>query len=406
MTRDFAGVLASEMEGELREDILVFWQRYIDPANGGFYGQVENDGRFDPRADKGLVMQARFLWTYAAAARLLQDPRLLLAAGAAYRFIVGHLLDAEHRGFHWACDSRGAPRTGRKVIYGQAFAIYALAEYARAGGPRESLDLATETFHLVEGAARDRRHGGYFEAVASDWSEPVSSALGAEDLACPKSMNTNLHMLEALSSLHAASADGKTAAALGNLIDVHLDRILAPGGHLGLYFGEDWSRMDRAVSYGHDIEASWLLAEAAECLDDEPRKTRVREAVTGMAEESARVLDAAGGSLPNELKDGKLDTDRIWWVQAEGIVGMVNAAEITRDPAYLRRAWVLWEYVKGHLIDRAHGEWFWGARHPDGDPLPDRYKGGFWKASYHDGRACMEVMKRLGSRRDKGGRRS
>ena len=406
MARDFARSLASEMEGELRDDILTFWPRYIDPANGGFYGQVENDGRFDPLADKGIVMQARFLWTYAAAARLLHEPRLLVAAGSAYRFIVGRLLDADHRGFHWACDSRGTPRAGRKVIYGQAFAIYALSEYARAGGSRESMDLAMETFHLVQGAACDGRYGGYFEAVAADWSAPVPSALGAKDPACPKSMNTNLHMLEALSALYAASGDGEAAAALGEAIDIHLDRILLPSGHLGLYFDTDWSRMDTAVSYGHDIEASWLLAEAVQCLGDAARAERVREASLRMASESARVLDANGGSLPNELKEGSLDTDRIWWVQAEGIVGMVNAAEISRDPAYLRRAWVLWEYVKTHIIDRAHGEWLWGARHPDGDPIPDRYKGGLWKASYHDGRACMEVMRRLGSPRDKRGRRS
>ncbi len=404
MTRDFAGVLASEMERELREDILAFWPRYIDPANGGFYGQVENDGRFDPRADKGLVMEARFLWTYAAAARLLHDPRLLVPAGAAYRFIVGHLLDAEHRGFHWACDSRGTPRAGNKVIYGQAFAIYALAEYARAGGPRESMDLALETFRLVQGAARDLRHGGYFEAAAADWSAPVPSALGADDLACPKSMNTNLHMLEALSALHACSANGETAPALGELIDIHLDRILTSSAHLGLYFDSDWTRMDTAVSYGHDIEASWLLTEAAARLCDGPRAARVQAASARIAAESAQVLDAGGGSLPNELKEGRLDTDRIWWVQAEAIVGMVNAYEITRDHSYLRRAWGVWEYVKAHIIDREHGEWLWGVRHADGSPMTDRYKGGMWKASYHDARACMEVMKRLGSSRDRAGR--
>jgi mannobiose 2-epimerase len=155
--------------------------------------------------------------------------------------------------------------------------------------------------------------------------------------------------------------------------------------------------MDTAVSYGHDIEASWLLTEAAASLGDEPRAARVREAAARMAWESARVLDAGGGSLPNELKEGRLDTDRIWWVQAEGIVGMVNADQFTRDHSYLRRASGIWEYVKAHLIDREHGEWLWGVRHPDGSPMTDRYKGGMWKASYHNARACMEVMRRLGA---------
>jgi mannobiose 2-epimerase len=281
------------------------------------------------------------------------------------------------------------------VIYGQAFTIYALAEYARAGGPGEALELALETYRLIEKVAHDARHGGYFEAAAPDWSASVVSALGAEDLACAKSMNTNLHMLEALTTLHEATGDAGIGDSLRALLPVHLDRILAPSHHLGLFFDADWSRLDSIVSYGHDIEASWLLTEAAGSVGEKTLADRVRGRSLLMAGETARVLDENAGSLPNEMKKGLLDTDRIWWVQAEGIVGMVNAWQLSGDASFLRRAERLWGFVKGAIVDGAHGDWFWGAQYPAGTPMQGQYKGGLWKASYHNGRACMEIMRRL-----------
>ena len=399
MSQDQRGMLASEMEEELRNDILPFWPRFIDPENGGFYGQVENDGRPDPHADKSLVMHARLLWTYSAAARLLGSPGLLSTADTAYRFLTECLYDRDQKGFSFSCDYRGNRRPGLKIVYGQAFAVYSLAEYTRAGGPGRALDLAMETFFLLQRASHDELCGGYSEAVAPDWSKSAASALGDGDIACAKSMNTNLHVLEALTALHAATGDAAVGLALQRQIEIHLDRIMTPTAHLGLYFDNDWSRLDTVTSYGHDIEASWLLTEAVERTGDARLETRVSRCALDTAAAIARILDENQGSLPNELKDGRLDTDRIWWVQAEGIVGMVNAAELSGDPAYLRRASALWSFVKAFLIDRVHSEWFWGVAHPGGAPLPDRYKGGAWKASYHNGRACMQIM----SRRARGG---
>ncbi len=395
MSRVERGMLASEMEEELHGDILPFWPRFIDREHGGFYGQVENDCRPDPHADKGLVMHARLLWTYSAAARLLDNPALLSTADIAYRFLTESLYDRDQKGFAFACDFKGKRRPGLKIIYGQAFAVYALAEYARAGGPGRALDLAMETFHLLQRTALDEGFGGYSEAVAPDWSKSAVSALGDGDIACAKSMNTNLHVLEALTALHAATEDATVGLALRRLIEIHLDKIIMPSGHLGLYFDGDWSRLDAVTSFGHDIEASWLLTEAAERTRDAQLEDRVRRCALDMAAAIAGVLDENQGSLPNELKEGRLDTDRIWWVQAEGIVGMVNAAMLSGDPGYLRRAWTLWEFVKAFLIDHVHGEWFWGVKHPGGALMPDRYKGGLWKASYHNGRACMQIMSRL-----------
>ncbi len=386
-------LMASEMENELRVNILPFWTKYVDRDNGGFFGFVANDGSVDRRSDKGIVAHSRFLWTYAAASRILRDASLLETAKSAYSFIVDALYDKRRKGFFWITDYQGAPRTEKKVIYGQAFALYALAEYARSGGPPRALELAMETFDLLERVARDASRGGYFEAVEPDWSAPIVSSLSEADSPCAKSMNTNLHVMEALSSLYAASGEPRVREALGSLIEVHLRHILASGDHLGLYFDADWRRQDRTLSFGHDIEASWLITEAAGHAWDGGLSERIRERVLAVAAATARALDDNGGSLPNERGDDALDADRIWWVQAEAIVGMVNAWQLSEDPAYLRRARSVWEFVKRRIIDREHGEWLWGA-HADGSPMEDRPKGGIWKASYHNGRACMEIMSR------------
>jgi cellobiose epimerase len=388
--------LAREMEDELRGNILPYWPRFVDREYGGFHGTIHNDGSFDPAADKGLVMHARQLWAYAAASRTLDDPALLSTAKVAYDFLTGALRDMQYGGFFWGVDHTGrTPIMDRKVLYGQAFAVYALSEYARAGGPAEALDIAMETYGLIQGRADDRRHGGYFEACSRDWSAVVSSALSDSDIACDKSMNTNLHVMEALSSLYAATGEKKVRESLRALIDAHLDRILVDDEHLGLYFTADWKRLDSIVSYGHDVEAGWLITEAAERAWGGVVPERVRSRVLAMARGTARVLDRNGRSLPNELRDGRLEEERTWWVQAETIVGMVNAWELSGDAAYLDRALSAWAFVKKNIVDRVNGEWLWGVD-ADGRPVPGRPKGGFWKAAYHDSRACMEVMTRAG----------
>jgi mannobiose 2-epimerase len=311
------------------------------------------------------------------------------------------LYDKKHKGFSWGTDYTGTtPILERKVIYGQAFAIYALSEYARSGGPPKALELAFETYELLQRSAADPRHGGYFEACARDWSATVNSALSDFDIACDKSMNTNLHVMEALSALYAASGDKGVLEALRGMIDIHIGKILASTGHLGLYFKADWTRMDGIVSYGHDIEASWLISEAAGHAWKDGLPARVRERVLEIAAGTARALDENEGTLPNELREGRLEPERIWWVQAEAMVGMVNAWELGGDARFLDRAAALWTFIKKHLIDRVHGEWLWSV-HPDGKPVKGRPKGGFWKTAYHDGRACMEIMERA-ARAEKG----
>jgi mannobiose 2-epimerase len=386
-------LLSSEMEHELRTNILPFWPRFVDRRKGGFYGSVGNDGSVEEDAPKGVVMTARHLWAYSAASIHLRDPSHLETAEIAYRFLTERVYDAENKGFFWLVARNGTPLDPCKRVYGQAYAVYALSEYARARGQRRALDIAMETFVLLERAARDREHGGYYEAVARDWSGPQTAALSTLDMDCPKSMNTNLHVLEAFTSLLRASGDPAVREALRDLVEIHIDRVMTSPSHVGLFFENDWTSLEDAVSFGHDIEASWLLAEAASVAWEGPLPERTERAVLEIASGTAEALTENGGSLPNERRGGHFDADRVWWVQAEAIVGMVNAWQISGDRRYLDLARGVWEFVKGSIIDREHGEWLWGV-HEDGRRMEGREKGGPWKASYHNSRACMEIMNR------------
>jgi mannobiose 2-epimerase len=310
------------------------------------------------------------------------------------------LRDHEGGGFWWTVDSRGKPEFENKVLYGQAFAVYGLSQYYRAAGNRAALDLALDTFHLLEKTGRDQEYGGYYEAVDRRWTKPLVQALSDVDIPCSKSMNTNLHVLEALSSLYLACGLPEVREALESLLGVFERHILVTPEHLGLYFDRDWTPLTDHISYGHDVEASWLMTEAAQILYGHDLPEVHRNAAVRVARKTLEVLRVHGGSLPNELHGGHLDTNRIWWVQAEALVGMVNGWELTGETAFLDAAEGLWTFIDRFVADRRGGDWFWQVN-PRGEPDLSRPKGGLWKTSYHNGRACLEIIQR--SRRANGG---
>ncbi|HTH12843.1 MAG TPA: AGE family epimerase/isomerase, partial [Spirochaetia bacterium] len=262
-----------------------------------------------------------------------------------------------------------------------------------------ALDLALEVFGLLESVGRDREFGGYYEAVDRHWKGPLVQALSDVDIPCSKSMNTNLHILEAYTALYLATGQAKVAEALESLLQVFEKHILVSPSHLGLYFDRDWKNLTEQVSYGHDVEASWLMAEAAQALADhgshpghlDPVRAEVCLAI---ARTSLTILKENGGSMPEGIHNGRLDTTRTWWVQAEALVGMVNAWELSGDEAFLTAAESLWAYIDRFVVDRNRGDWHW-AVDAQGRPDTTRPKGGLWKTSYHNGRACMEVISRM-----------
>jgi len=390
-------ILAASLDRHLREDILPYWFQTMDHVGGGFAGNVADDGTLELAAPKGVVMHSRHLWASSRAWQERRNPLDLAAARHAFRFLTGALYDRTGKGFWWTVDSEGKPGIENKVLYGQAFAIYGLSQYYRASGDSTALSLALETFDLLEGVGRDREFGGYYEAVDRSWTAPLVQALSDVDIPCSKSMNTNLHVLEALSALFVATGLPRVREALESLLAAFERHILVTPEHLGLYFDRDWRVLTDHVSYGHDVEASWLLTEAAGLLaaaEPDPKVSKARkERYAAVARGSLRVIKESGGSLPNELHSGHLDTGRIWWVQAEALVGMVNGWELTGDEAFLTAAESVWSFVDRFVVDRLQGEWFWQVD-AQGRPDRNRPKGGLWKTSYHNGRACMEVILR------------
>jgi len=391
--RERLEALGRSMDRELRENILPYWYQTMDRHQGGFAGLVALDGAVDFTSPKGLVMHSRHLWASSRAWVERRNPLDLAAARHAYAFLSGALLDPQGRGFWWTVDASGRPEFENKVLYGQAFAIYGLSQYYQATGDASALRLAVETFNLLEKAGRDRQFGGYYEAVDRTWTQPLVQALSEVDIPCSKSMNTNLHILEALTALSLATGLPQVKEALGSLLKVFENHILVTPEHLGLYFDRDWKNLTDHVSYGHDVEASWLLTEAAEVFYGHDLPPAQKDTYVRIARKSLRVIQENGGSLPNELHGGHLDTDRIWWVQAESVVGMVNGWELTGDEAFLDAAESVWSFIDQFIVDRLHGEWFWLVD-AAGRPALDRPKGGLWKTSYHNGRACIEVIQR------------
>ncbi|WP_207765836.1 AGE family epimerase/isomerase [Pleomorphomonas carboxyditropha] len=398
MTADDEG-MREEIRRELTENILPFWQGRMRDPNGGFFGAANCDGIVDKTAPRASVVNARILWTFATATRVL-GASYRATADWAFDDLRTRFVDGEHGGLYWLIDADGRPLSDRKQIYAQAFAIYAFSEYARATGNRDSLRLAIELFHLIEKHAADRGRGGYIEALGRAWGPLDDMRLSDKDLNSPKSMNTHLHVMEAYTNLLRVWRDPALVARQADLIAVTLDRIV-DAGHFRLFFDMDWRPLGDHVSYGHDIEGSWLLVEAAEVLGDAALIARAREAAILMAERTLAEGRDRDGSLHYEAHgDGRLiDADKHWWPQAEALVGFRNAFEMTGDAAFRDAARDVWAFIRDKLTDRAHGEWHAKLK-PDGRPYtaaedPDACLAGPWKCPYHNGRACFEMLERL-----------
>jgi len=390
--------LRGAMERDLRENILPFWIRHVvDEEYGGFRGFVADDLRKDPLAPKGVVLNARILWACSAALRRYGDAAYRRTAERAFDYLLRRFWDEEHGGLYWMLDHEGRPVADRKQTYALAFGLYGLAEYHRATGSAEALARAIRLYRTIEEHAADPARGGYWEARARDWGPLDDVRLSEKDRNAPKSMNTHLHVMEGYAALLRAWGDSGLRERLRQVIALHLDRILDPlTAHLVLFFDEGWASLDRAVSYGHDIEASWLLVEAAEAAGEEALVARAREAAVRMAGVTlAEGFDHEhGGVFAERHGDDRLDDEKHWWMQAEAVVGFLNAWELTRDEAFLEAAERTWAFVDRFLVDREHGEWRWRVRR-DGSAIPGLPKVEPWKCPYHNSRAALETIARV-----------
>jgi len=395
--------LRKKVETELRSNILSFWLKYaIDDEFGGFRGQISNDLTIDPRADKGLILNARILWTFSKAFSVYRNPVYLAAARRAYEYLVRYFWDQQFGGVYWMVDFEGQPTDTKKRIYGQAFTVYALAEYYHATGDAEILARALRLVENIEAAGHDARHGGYLETYERDWTLAVDQRLSDVDMDEKKSMNTHLHLMEGYAALLRFHEDSTVRLRLRELIEVFLNHIVDPiTHHFILFFDEQWWPKSEKISFGHDIEGSWLLCEAAEVLGDHDILKRVRAIAVKMAQAVfEQGLGADGGLLYEADPTGIIDTDKHWWPQAEAVVGFFNAYQLSGLQHFLNSAEKSWAFIDKCIVDHKHGEWFWLVSQ-SGVPCAGHYKVDPWKCPYHNSRACFEVMERVDALRSR-----
>lgn len=388
------------LKRELTENILPFWMDRM-PDGDGFLGRIDGLGQAVPDAEKGAILNARILWTFSSAYRILGNKEYLEMAGIAYRYIADHFIDREFGGVYWSLNSDGTPCDTKKQFYAIAFTIYGLAEYYRCCGDKEALSLACSLYRDIEEHSLDRSRNGYIEACTREWNPIEDMRLSDKDQNDAKTMNTHLHILEAYTALLRVWKDESLAEAVRNMICIFRDRIVQPDGHLGLFFDEDFNLTSSMVSYGHDIEASWLLREAAAVLCEAETSDSAREfseSVDAMASRMARAAmegftPEGGMEYEADIPKGYRNASRDWWVQAETVVGCSDQYILTGDEYWKKSALEEWDFIKKHIIC-PDGEWYWSALPDSGGFVPNLTddRAGFWKCPYHNGRMCMQII--------------
>jgi cellobiose epimerase len=388
-------------EAELRRNILPFWMHQtVDRERGGFYGEITNDLVVKADAPRGALLTSRILWTYAAAYRRYHDAAYLTMADWAFEDLLERFWDSKHLGLYWMIGADGSLLQPRKQIYGQAFGIYALAEVYADTGNEIALEKAKVIFQAMEANAHDPEHQGYFESFNREWQMTDDVRLSAVDMNEMKSMNTHLHIMEAFTNLLRVWPDPLLKARQTELVNVMMAHIIHPETHrMTLFFDETWAPRSPHVSYGHDIEASWLLVESTGVLGDPALHARAEEIAVKMAQavyDGGR--DPDGAIVYESGPEGIVDSTKQWWPQAEAAVGFLNAHQISGAPHFLEASLSSWDFIEAHLIDREHGEWL---RYVERDHTRPTGQGegnakvSFWKCPYHNGRACMELSERL-----------
>ncbi len=382
-----------ECQMVLSENILSFWSRKMVDPLGGFYGRIDGLGKLHEDTDKAVILNTRILWTYSAAYQVTGNPKHKLMADRAYEYISTKFIDTKHGGVVWMVDRQGGLVNGKKQTYAQAFAVYALAEYHKINEYKRAKDHAIRIFELMEEHAFDPLHDGYLEALNQDWQPIRDVRLSDKDMNAEKTMNNHLHVLEAYTNLYRIWPDAKLKGQLIRLIKLMCSKLIDEQGHFKLFFDREWNLLSNEISFGHDIEGSWLLYEAAEVVDDPELIEAVKPIAIKMIQAALEGQDADGGLMNEANPEGIVDDDKHWWPQAEALVGLVNAWQLTGDEQYLDKMNAVWKFIRTYIMDK-DGEWHWKVnKHGDVDYQED--KAGPWKCPYHNGRAMIELMNRL-----------
>lgn len=388
--------IRSEIEKAMA-DILRYWcDKTPDHTQGGFIGRIDETEKADPVAPKGAVLNARILWTFSAAFEQTGQATYKAMADRAYSYIIKHFVDQEFGGVYWTVTAEGKPLDTKKQIYALSFMIYGLAAYYKITKAQPALETAVKLFQVIEKYSYDKQYGGYFEAFNRDWSEASDLRLSEKDANEKKTMNTHLHILEAYTALYSVYPDEYLKTQIRGLLNCFDQYIIDPETkHLQLFMDEAWQASGDEISYGHDIEASWLLLEAAEAIKDKTLILHFKNIAISVATAASDGLEADGSMIYEYIPaKGLIIKEKHWWVQAEALVGFLNAWQITGQQKYFDHFSNCWTFIDQYLIDKKEGEWFWGVE-ADGTVMKDQDKAGLWKCPYHNTRACIEVLKRL-----------
>ena len=387
--------ISSEIESELH-NILNYWSKNtLDEKNGGFIGEIDFNENKNFGAEKGSVLYGRILWTFSAAYSLTNSPEHFQIAERAFNEIKEKFYNSNTQGIYWSINADGTPKDTKNQIYALSFVIYGLSEFYKISKNQQALDLATELFHSIQDHAYDPVSGGYFEAFTSDWKPIEDMRLSEKDANEKKTMNTHLHIVEAYANLYLVWQNEDLRQSIIEILKI-IDQyfIDKETWHLKLFFDENWSERKDVVSYGHDIEAAWLLLWCAEVSNDEELAEKYRDYAVKIANATLEGLDEDGGLwYEYDPQKNLLIAEKHWWPQAELWIGCVNAYQITGDEKYLEIFGKNWEFTKKHIIDGKNGEWFWGINADYSTMQKD--KAGFWKCPYHNSRACLEIISRL-----------
>lgn len=385
-----------QLDAEL-QSILDWWMRNAkDEERGGFYGSVSDTNTPDPTAPKGLVLHARAVWTFAAAYRYTGQQQYLTEAEAAFRFLESAFLDKTNGGLYWSVDADGHKLDAKKQVYGQAFAIYGLSELYLASGHQQALDCAIRVYEKLEENAWDKKYGGYIEAFEQDWSPRTDFRLSEKEENLCKTMNTHLHVIEGYANLYKVWKDPALAARLRDLLNIFYDKIIdRTSNRQRLFFQETWQAAGGIISFGHDIEAAWLLQECAVILGDAVYINRFSDLAIAMARAATDGLDADGGLwYEYDASSDHWIREKHWWPQAEAMVGFFTAWQLSGEDRFLQQAAGVWTFIKRYIIDQQNGEWYWGVTDRL-QKMEGQDKAGFWKCPYHNSRACIELGYRI-----------
>lgn len=383
---------ASDVKKHLTEKIIPFWKSLRDDEYGGYYGWLDYDLKLDRKAVKGCILNSRILWFFSNAYLLLGEKDLLREAAHAFRFLKDYCVDRENGGVFWSLTFDGQPEDTTKHTYNQAFAIYALSSYYDASGDGEALELARDLYRVIETKCRDEY--GYLEAFNIRFEPEENDKLSENGVMAEKTMNTLLHVFEAYTEFYRVTKASEVADDLRFMLGLIAEKVYNPAlGRQEVFFDRTWNSLIDLYSYGHDIETAWLVDRGLDVLDDASFKKRLRP-ITKEITKNIYERAYTGYSLVNEAENGVVDTTRVWWVQAEAVVGFLNGWQrMPEHTEYLEAAEDIWNYIKEKVVDHREGsEWFWAVAE-DGAPLEKPIVEP-WKCPYHNGRMCIEVIRR------------